>query len=202
MSYYSGHVREHFLRPRNIGEVRETTAVGDTGSLVCGAALRLTLRVDATAQKITEARFRAAGCGYLVASASLLTEIIKDKKLYEAVSSSESNALADTIMERMGSAVPVERAHCLKLCLEALAVALDNYHDRAREEYGGEEALICTCFGVSEKSIEQVIRERELTTIKEVTKACNAGGGCHSCHPLIEDILEDYWRTTALEEHG
>jgi NifU-like protein len=199
MSYYSGEVREHFLRPRNIGEVTGSAAIGDTGSLVCGAALRLTLQIDAAEQKITDARFKAAGCGYLIAASSVLTEIIKGTKLYAAVSSSESSALADAITERLAG-FPPERRHCLKLCLEALAVALDNYHDRAREEYRGEEALICTCFCVSEKTIEQIIRTRSLRTVKEVTRACNAGGGCHSCHPLIEDILEDYWRTTALEE--
>ena len=97
--------------------------------------------------------------------------------------------------------LPADRAHCVALCREALHAALANYHNAAREEWTGDEALICTCFGVSEKTIERVIETRSLRTIEQVTRACNAGGGCRSCHPLIEDILEDYWRTaTAASE--
>lgn len=198
MSYYSGRVREYFLHPRNVGEVAEATAVGDTGSLRCGSALRLSLRIDGDSREISDAKFKAAGCGYLIAAASVLTENIKGMPLAEAAALAESSALQSSLAERLAG-VPEERAHCLALCCEALAAALDNYHRSAREEWTGDEALICTCFGVSEKSIEQAIRARSLRTIKEVTRACNAGGGCHSCHPLIEDILEDYWRTEGAE---
>jgi NifU-like protein len=93
------------------------------------------------------------------------------------------------------SDVPPEKLQCVALCSDALVAALANYHNATRVEWIGEEALICTCFGVSEKSIERAIRTESLRTIEQVTRACNAGGGCHSCHPLIEDILEDYWRT-------
>lgn len=198
MSYYPGRVGEYFLHPCNVGEVAEVAAIGDTGSLRCGAALRLSLQIDAASLEISEAKFKAAGCGYLIAAACVLTESIKGMPLAEAASLSESSALENAIAERLAD-VPPERAHCLTLCCEALAAALDNYHRAAREEWTGEEALICTCFGVSEKSIEQAIRTRSLRTIKEVTRVCNAGGGCHSCHPLIEDILEDYWRTEEVK---
>lgn len=195
MSFYSGRVREHFLHPGNVGEVTdETAAAGDTGSLVCGATLRFTARIDAASQKITDAKFKAAGCGYAIAAASVLTELVKGESIYDTVRLSESNALVNAIAGQLDG-VPPERAHCLALCCEALAIALDHYHAAAREEWNGEEALICTCFGVSEKSIEQAISTQNLCTIEQVTLACNAGGGCHSCHPLIEDILEDYWRT-------
>lgn len=199
MSFYSGRVREHFLHPRNVGEVAgETAAVGDTGSLVCGAALRFTARIDAASAKIADAKFKATGCGYLIAAASVLTEFVKGTSIYDTVRLSESNALVNTIAGRLDG-VPPERAHCLALCGEAVALALDHYHEAARVEWNGEEALICTCFGVSEKSIEQVISTHSLQSIEQVTRACNAGGGCHSCHPLIEDILEDYWRTAAQD---
>lgn len=199
MSYYSGPVREHFLHPRNVGEVSDAAALGDTGSLVCGAALRLSLQMDADSLAIADAKFKAAGCGYLIAAASVLTEILKGRAIAEAATLAESAALEKVIAERLVN-VPPERAHCLALCREALGLALDHYHDAAREEWNGEEALICTCFGVSEKTIEQAIHTRALRTIEQVTRACNAGGGCHSCHPLIEDILEDYWRTAGVQE--
>jgi NifU-like protein len=98
------------------------------------------------------------------------------------------------IAEKFGG-VPQDRLHCVALCCEALHEAAVQYRQTTLEEWTGEEALICTCFGVSEKSIERVIHTGSLHTTEQVTRACNAGGGCGSCHPLIEDILEDYWRT-------
>ncbi|MDX6694767.1 MAG: NifU-like protein [Blastocatellia bacterium] len=201
MNFYPRAVREYFLRPLNVGEAQSASAVGDTGSLVCGAALRLSLQIDADARTITDAKFRAAGCGYLIAAACVLTERLKGSKVSEAASLVESDAFSNAVIEQLVD-VPPDRRHCIALCHDTLAAALDNYHETAREEWTGEEALICTCFGVSEKSIERVIGERSLRTIAEVTRACNAGGGCHSCHPLIEDILEDYWRTKAANGSG
>jgi NAD(P)H-nitrite reductase large subunit len=59
------------------------------------------------------------------------------------------------------------------------------------EEWSGEKALICTCFGVSEETIENLVKENSLETIEEVTAACNAGGGCGSCQPLIQEIIDE-----------
>ena len=189
MSYYPARINEHFLNPRNVGEIKDADAVGEAGSFICGAGLRLSLKIDAALQRIMDARFKATGCGYLIASASVLTETIKDLAISRAAMLHES-AITDWFGE-----LPADRAHCAALCREALHAALANYHNAAREEWTGDEALICTCFGVSEKTIERVIETRSLRTIEQVTRACNAGGGCRSCHPLIEDILEDYWRT-------
>ena len=82
------------------------------------------------------------------------------------------------------------REHCPKLACDALLAAIREYSDAARDEWIGDEALICTCFFVSEQTIEREIAARELTTVAEVTRACNAGGGCGSCHQLIQEILE------------
>lgn len=196
MSIYTGRTREHFLRPRNAGEVAEAEAVGDTGSLTCGAIVRLTFRVDALTQKITEARFKAIGCGYLIAAASVATELVKGLMVGEA-----ARLTADEIAARLDD-VPAHKAHCMALCKDALHEAALHYRETTLEEWAGEEALICTCFCVSEKIIEREISSRALHTIAEVTKACNAGGGCRSCHPLIEDILEDYWRTAVVNRES
>ena len=67
--------------------------------------------------------------------------------------------------------------------------AIREYSNAAREDWAGDEALICTCFFVSERTIEREIQTRGLTTVAEVTQACNAGGGCGSCHQLIQEIL-------------
>jgi NifU-like protein len=192
MPYYPDRINDHFSDPRNVGKVESEDAFGDTGSLVCGAVVRLSLKIDDASHRITEAKFKAAGCGFLIASASLLTEIIKGMVVGEAARLSEQE-----IAEKFGAGggVPKDRAQCVALCCEALHEAAVHYRHTTLEEWTGEEALICTCFGVSERSIEHAIQTRSLHTIEQVTRACNAGGGCGSCHPLIEDILEDYWRT-------
>jgi NifU-like protein len=194
MPFYEGRVRDYFLNPRHVGEVCAADAVGDRGSLTCGAALRLSLKIDASAHVVTEAKFRATGCGFLIASACALTEMLHGLSVGEAARLSEGTLASDAITEHLGQ-VPPERTHCVALCRETLAAAFAHYRATVLEEWTGEEALVCTCFGVSENSIEMAIQTGSLKSVAQVTRACNAGGGCRSCHPLIEEILEDYWRT-------
>jgi NifU-like protein len=189
MFFYPEHVREHFLNPRNVGELSDPEATGNAGSFVCGAILRFTLRVDSETQRISDAKFKATGCGYLIASASLVTELIRGMKVGEAAALNEKE-----ISGEIGD-VPPYKAHCVALCHEALHAAAVNYRQTTLEEWTGDEALICTCFGVSENSIETIIQSNGLRTVEQVTRACHAGAGCGSCQPLIQDILDDYWRT-------
>jgi NifU-like protein len=195
MPYYPDRINEHFLNPRNVGEVEDAASVGEAGSFSCGARLRLSLKVD-EASKIEDAKFKATGCGYLIATASALTETLKELLISRAATLPRS-AITDWFEE-----FPPDRKQCARLCQEALLSALQDYHATARAEWTGDEALICTCFGVSEKTIERVISDHSLRTVKEVTRACSAGGGCHSCHPLIVDIIEDHWRTIEAQSLG
>ena len=179
-----------FLNPKNVGEAREPSFIGRSASFQCGATLRISLHID-DSQRIVEAKFKAAGCSVLVASASLLTEQVLGKTTGEAAALGQTVRLID---ERLGP-VEIERIDCPGLACEALVAAISEYSNAIRDSWEGDQALICTCFGVSEKRIEQAIHENHLTTVAEVTRACNAGAGCRSCWPLIEDILEDYSRT-------
>jgi NifU-like protein len=192
MSFYTGQTQEHFLNPRNVGEVLNAEAVGSKGSFNCGAFVRLTLGVDAATHHITEAKFKAIGCGYLIAAASLVTETIKGLSIGEAMNLSEAE-----ISARLGE-VPAPKTQCIELCHEALHAAAVHYRVTTLEEWIGDEALICTCFGVSENHIEDAIAARSLSTVEEVTSICNAGGGCGSCQPLIQDMLDDYRRTAGI----
>jgi NifU-like protein len=78
---------------------------------------------------------------------------------------------------------------CAAVACEALLDAIREFSNAARDDWAGDEALICTCFFVSERTIEREIQAHGLTTVAEVTRACNAGAGCGSCHLLIEEIL-------------
>jgi NifU-like protein len=174
---------DHFFTPRNIGDTNEPRFVGRAASLSCGAHVRFSIQID-EAQRISQARFRAAGCDVLVAAASVLTERVAGLTTAEAAAIGQTPA---AVSEQLGA---VESEKCVGLACEALLDAIREYSNAARDDWAGDEALICTCFFVSERTIEREIQTRGLTTVAEVTKACNAGGGCGSCHQLIQEILE------------
>lgn len=73
---------------------------------------------------------------------------------------------------------------------EALEAAIENYRTGGRKKHELEGRVVCTCFGVTEKEIERVIRENDLTTVEQVTNYCKAGGGCGGCKGEIEKIIE------------
>ena len=170
-------VADHFFNPRNVGDADEPSFTGRSASLTCGAHVRVSIQVDES-HAVSQARFRAAGCSDLVASASLLTELVTGLTTAEAAAIGNEPRL-EGVDER-----------CLGLACEALLDAIRDYSNAARDDWAGDEALICTCFFVSERTIEREIQTRGLTTVAEVTQACNAGGGCGSCHQLIQEILD------------
>jgi NifU-like protein len=194
MHGYSGLAKDHFFNPRNVGALDDEDFVGRAGSFTCGAVVRFSLRMDES-QRVAETKFKAAGCGYLVASSSFLTEQIRGQTTGEAAVLAQSPASA--ISEPLGG-FPEDRAHCAALACKALLSAITHYSDSVRDEWEGDEALICTCFCVSERTIEREIETGGLRTITEVTKACRAGAGCRSCYSLIEDILDDHWRSESI----
>lgn len=183
MQLVSGQAADLFLNPKNVGEATQPNFTGRVTSFACGGALRVSLHIDES-QHITEARFKAAGCSVLVASASLLTEEVVGKTSGEA-------ALLAQRPEKVLCGVGKDRAECAALACEALLSAITLFSDSVRDEWNGDEALVCTCFGVSERTIEREIQEKQLRTIADVTRECNAGAGCRSCYPLIEDIIEE-----------
>ena len=178
----SAQLCDHFLEPRNVGDADEPSFTGRSASLRCGALVRFSIQVDED-HSISQARFRAAGCDVLVAAASLLTEQIHGKTTAEAAAIGQE---ASVLGERMETA----NMQCVELACNALLDAIREYSNAARDDWAGDEALICTCFFVSERTIEREIQTRRLTTVAEVTRSCNAGGGCGSCHQLIQEILE------------
>jgi len=191
---YTDKVMDYFFKPRNVGYIEDADGVGEVGSLACGDALTLTFKLD-SGGRIEDAKFKTFGCASAIASSSVLTEMIKGMTLEEA----EKVTNQDIVKELGG--LPEQKMHCSVMGHDALKAAIANYRNKgilAAEKKGG---IVCTCFGVTDEEIKEVIRSNDLTTVEQVTNYCKAGGGCGGCHGQIKKIIEEIQGDKAITEH-
>ncbi len=179
---YTDLVQEHFLNPRNVGEVENPSGVGDVGSLACGDALKLTLKVDDN-DIIVDAQFKTFGCASAIASSSALTEMVKGMNINEA-----EKITNEDIADFLGG-LPKEKMHCSVMGREALEAAIADYRGMVLPMAEGE--VVCECFGVTDVEIIRAVKESNLKTVEEITNFTKAGGGCGKCEDKLRDILND-----------
>lgn len=182
---YTDKVREHFLNPRNVGEIENPDGIGEVGSMACGDALKLMFKVDDNG-RISDVKFQTFGCASAIASSSALTEMIMGKTIEEA-----ETITNDDIAAYLGG-LPKEKMHCSVMGKDALKKAILHYRGLEAPEIEGK--IICECFGVTDKAIEESVRENKLKYVEEVTNYIKAGGGCGQCHDAIREIVNRVYK--------
>lgn len=188
MSFYPEKVQKRFDSPQNAEPIDDANAEGKSASFVCGSFVAFDLNIVSGTKTVASAAFRTNGCGFMIAAADVLADAVTGKNLAD-LHGLDKNELIERIATKLDG-FPLERSHCVVTCIEALRSAFSVYRTRQIDEFQGETALICTCFGVSEATIVSHVSGRSLTTVAEVTAVCNAGAGCGSCRMLIQEMID------------
>ncbi|MBR5734448.1 MAG: Fe-S cluster assembly protein NifU [Desulfovibrionaceae bacterium] len=181
---YTDTVREHFEHPRNAGALKDANAIGEVGSIACGDALKLYLKINDKGV-IEDASFQTFGCASAIASSSALTEMLKGKTVEEAQKITNKDIVA-----YLGG-LPQAKMHCSVMGEEALDAALRNWRGEPAVPHTHEGTIVCKCFAVTDTQIRTAIRENGLKTVEDVTNFTKAGGGCTECHDTIQGILDE-----------
>ena len=119
---YTEQVMDHFMNPRNMGEMENPSGVGTVGNAKCGDIMRIYIRVEDDV--ITDVKFKTFGCGAAIATSSKATELVKGRTLDEALKITNK-----MVMDALGGLPPV-KVHCSVLAEEALHAAIQDYKDR------------------------------------------------------------------------
>lgn len=180
---YTDKVHDHFLHPHNAGPMPDANAIGEVGSLACGDALKLYLKINDKGV-IEKASFETFGCASAIASSSVLTDMIVGKTVDEALKLTNKD-----ITKELGG-LPRQKMHCSVMGQEALEAAIRNWKGEPAVPHNHEEGkLVCKCFGVTDKQIIDAIHQNNLKTVQEVTDFTKAGGACGDCQDEIAEIL-------------
>lgn len=119
---YSEKVMDHFMNPRNVGEIPDADGVGEEGNPTCGDAMKITIKVEN--EVITDVKFKTFGCGAAIAVSSMVTEMAKGKTVEEALKITK-----ETIAGEL-EGLPPQKMHCSNLGADALHKAIEDYRNR------------------------------------------------------------------------
>jgi NifU-like protein involved in Fe-S cluster formation/bacterioferritin-associated ferredoxin len=173
---YPQHIAEAIREPVSCRSIGEANAMGSEAKFDCGCFIRFEMSIDGDDSRIREIGYRSNGCGYMIATAETLAAKLSGGSLLDLRGRLEAD--------------PCDRLECAQAAVNAIKNAFANYRSSRLEEFRGEKALICTCFGVAEETIEQFVKTRHPHDVIEVSDALRAGSGCGSCRMLIREIID------------
>lgn len=188
MSQYPPKIDALAASPKCAGIDTEADGLGADADLGCGSIVRFSVKFDDDSGMVSAVRFNSNGCGYMVAAAETFCSRLSGRRLDGLAGLSDAE-LGGVVSESLG-AVPPERTHCVATCNSAIRKAFADRRERRAAESFGDRAIICTCFGVGEADIHDVIERVGAESVSDVTAACNAGGGCGSCRMLIQELID------------
>ena len=181
---YSKKVQDYFVHPHNAGPLADANAIGEVGSIACGDALKLYLKINDQGV-IEKASFETFGCASAIASSSVLTDMVIGMKVDDALK------ITNADIAKALDGLPREKMHCSVMGQEALEAAIRQWKGEPAMPRTQEEGkLVCKCFNVTDQTIIRAIRENHLNTVDDVTAFTKAGGGCGECRDEIAEILE------------
>lgn len=134
---YSEKVMDHFRNPRNVGEIENADGVGEVGNAKCGDIMKMYLKIDDGI--ITDVKFETFGCGSAIATSSMATELIKGKKVEEAL------ALTNQAVVEALDGLPAHKIHCSVLAEEAVRAAIKDYYDKNGIAYEPDQLCAGDC---------------------------------------------------------
>ena len=191
---YTEAVHDHFLRPHNVGPLEGANAIGEVGSLTCGDALKLYLKIN-DQQIIEDASFETFGCASAIASSSVLTDMVKGMSVEDALKITNKD-----ITNALGG-LPKQKMHCSVMGQEALEAAIRQWKGEPPVPHAHEDGkLVCKCFGITDAQIIRAITENGLKTVEEITNYTKAGGACGECLDEIAEILAAQLKQKSLVE--
>lgn len=136
---YSEKVMDHFRNPRNVGEIADADGVGEVGNAKCGDIMKMYLKIEDGV--IVDVKFETFGCGSAIATSSMATELIKGKRVEEALS------LTNQAVVEALDGLPAHKIHCSVLAEEAVRAAIKDYYDKNGIAYDAEQFCNgdCSC---------------------------------------------------------
>ncbi len=186
---YSDKVKEHFTNPMNVLEDEDefiSDGRGEVGNIACGDQMLVVIRVSDG--RISDCRWKTYGCASAIASTSMMSEMVKGMKLKEAY-----HIKPEDIVGSLGG-LPDNKIHCSVLGDRALRAAIEDYYRRngLESEIEEEEAkIICVCQNVTDRDIENFVKEGG-KTFEELQEKTRLGTVCGSCVEKAKELLHDY----------
>jgi NifU-like protein len=186
---YSDIVKDHFMNPRNVmgeGEEFDADAEGMVGNIRCGDQMMIKLKVEGDV--IKDIRWKTYGCASAIASTSMLSESVRGMSLEKAY-----NIKPADIANKLGG-LPENKIHCSVLGDKALRAAIDNYLEKTgrgglfKEE---DAVVICTCLNITNKDIEQAVRDGA-ETWEDLQAKTKIGTVCGGCKGKALELLHEY----------